>query len=304
MRAFAPLLLFLALALSARAATPAAPAAKQAPVVTLCEGLEAAAHRNGLPNPFFARLIWQESRFDPLAVSPKGAQGVAQFMPGTAADRGLADPFDTTRALDESAAYLKDLAARFGNLGLAAAAYNAGPRRVERWLAGKGALPDETISYVEIVTGHAAFEWRGPFPGQTNQDKTDKKDDDARKPPELAPEPGFSCLAFAGDAGRRRAPGVSIADEPGAPPPKAWATILVGSFNKAAVVAQWQIMRAKYAETLAPLTPSFRRRHLGGMPAKKYVVQIEADDRGTSTRLCRALEKEGGNCVVLRNVLR
>ena len=153
---------------------PATPATKPAPVATLCEALETAARRNGLPNAFFARLIWQESRFDPLAVSPKGAQGVAQFMPGTAADRGLADPFDTTRALDESAVYLKELREKFGNLGLAAAAYNAGPRRVARWLAGKGALPDETIGYVEIVTGHAAFEWRGPFSGET-------------KPPTLPP---------------------------------------------------------------------------------------------------------------------
>ena len=284
-------LLLIVIAAPAWAATPPAPAAKPAPVATLCEALDSAAHRNGLPNPFFARLIWQESRFDPLAVSPKGAQGVAQFMPGTAADRGLADPFDTARALDESAIYLKQLRERFGNLGLAAAAYNAGPNRVARWLAGKAALPDETIAYVAIVTGHAAYEWRGPFSAEA-------------KPPELAPEPGFSCLAFAGDAGRRRAPGVSVADEPGAPPPKPWAVILSASFSKAAVLAEWQITRAKFAETLAPLTPSFRRRHLGGLPAKKYTVQIEADDRSSSTRLCKQLETQGGNCVVLRNVLR
>ncbi len=290
------LLMLLALAAPARAETATAskaPAQKApAPVVTLCEALEAAARRNGLPNPFFARLIWQESRFDPMAVSPKGAQGVAQFMPGTAAERGLSDPFDTARALDESAAYLKDLNARFGNLGLAAAAYNGGPGRVGRWLAGKAYLADETIAYVEIVTGHAVTEWRGPFGKEV-------------QPPELPAEPGFSCVAFAGDAGRRRTPLVAAApDDPNAPPPKPWATILVGSFNRAAVLAQWQIMRAKYAETLAPLTPSFRRRHLGGMPAKKFVVQIETDDRAGSAKLCRSLEKQGGNCVVLRNLLR
>lgn len=285
---------------TATEAKPPAKPAASAPVVTLCEALEAASRRNGLPNAYFARLIWQESRFDPMAVSPKGAQGVAQFMPGTAAERGLANPFDTTRALDESAAYLKELNARFGNLGLAAAAYNAGPGRVGRWLAGHANLPAETIGYVEIVTGHTVFEWRGPF--------GDEAKGSVVKPPILDPEPGFSCLAFAGDAGRRRAPSYPMVavepEDPNAPRPKQWATILVGNFSKAAVVAQWQIMRAKFAETLGPLTPSFRRRHLGGMPAKKYVVQIETDDRAGSTRLCRQLEHEGGNCVVLRNLLR
>ncbi len=278
------LTLLLALAAPARADTPPKPTAAPA-TVTLCGALEAAARRNGLPNPFFTRLIWQESRFDPAAVSPAGAQGVAQFMPGTAAERGLADPFEPARALDESAAYLKELRARFGNLGLAAAAYNAGPTRVARWLAGAASLPAETIGYVVIVTGHPASEWR------------------AAGIPDLAPEPGFSCVAFAGDAGRRRAPAGEPYD-PNAPPPKAWAVILVASFNKAAVLAEWQIARAKYAETLGPLTPSIRRRHLGGLPAKKYLVQIESNDRGTSNRLCQRLQGEGGNCVVLRNLLR
>ena len=255
-----------------------------APVtVSLCTALEAAARRNDLPTAFFVRLIWQESRFDPAARSPAGAEGVAQFMPGTAAERGLADPFEPARALDESAAYLKELRQRFGNLGLAAAAYNAGPGRVGRWLAGTAGLPSETEGYVRIVTGRDALDWRVPAPAA------------------LTPEPGFTCLGFAGDAGRRRAP---PADDQGGPPPKAWAMILVGSFNKAALLAEWQIVRAKYAETLGPLTPSIRRRHFGGLPARKYVVQIEADTRSASTSLCKRLEGAGGNCVVLRNILR
>ncbi len=287
----------LAFAVSASAATPVPPGAPSpgavaAPstTVTLCGALEAASRRNDLPNSFFTRLIWQESRFDPTARSPAGAEGVAQFMPGTAAERGLADPFEPARALDESAAYLKELRARFGNLGLAAAAYNAGPGRLGRWLAGTASLPRETIDYVLIVTGRPVLDWRGPFLG-----------DD--KPPALAPEPGFSCVAFAGDAGRRLAP-LTPPDDPTAPPPKPWAMILVGAFSKAAVLAEWQIVRARHAETLGDLTPSVRRRHIGGMPAKKYIVQIESDDRKASTRLCQQLEGQGGNCVVLRNVLR
>ena len=259
--------------------------------VTLCGALQTAARRNDLPYAFFTRLIWQESRFDPAARSSAGAEGVAQFMPATAAERGLDNPFEPARALDESAAYLKELRQQFGNLGLAAAAYNAGPGRVGRWLAGTAGLPRETVDYVRIVTGREAADWRGPFLG-----------DD--KPPALAAEPGFSCVAFAGDAGRRLAPTAAPVLAANEPPPKPWAMILVGSFNKAAVLAEWQIMRARYAETLGPLAFSLRRRHFGGMPARKYVVQIESDSRAGSTRLCQRLETAGGNCVVLRNVLR
>jgi soluble lytic murein transglycosylase-like protein len=92
--------------------------------------VEDAAAENGLPVEFFARVIWQESRFNARAVSPKGASGIAQFMPQTASWHGLADPFDPIEALRHSAAYLRELRDRFGNLGLAAAAYNAGPGRV------------------------------------------------------------------------------------------------------------------------------------------------------------------------------
>jgi soluble lytic murein transglycosylase-like protein len=106
--------------------------------------LEQSAAENALPVEFFARVIWQESRFDAQAVSPKGAQGIAQFMPRTASWHGLVDPFDPIEALRHSAAYLHELLGRFGNLGLAAAAYNAGPERVSAWLTSHRALPAET----------------------------------------------------------------------------------------------------------------------------------------------------------------
>src|SRR6202048_1524701 len=108
---------------------------------TICNALAVAAAQNDLPADFFARLIWQESRFDPAAVSRAGAQGVAQFMPATANWRGLANPFDPLEAIAESAKLLRDLRREFGNLGLAAAAYNAGSGRVHDWLAGRRELP-------------------------------------------------------------------------------------------------------------------------------------------------------------------
>ena len=77
---------------------PATPSKGAASVASICDALAAAAGENDLPVDFFARLIWQESRFDPTAVSRAGAQGVAQFMPATANARGLADPFDPIEA--------------------------------------------------------------------------------------------------------------------------------------------------------------------------------------------------------------
>src|SRR3978361_1396316 len=118
-----------------------------------CLMVESAARAANLPLEFFARVIWQESRFQADAVGPvtrsgQRAQGVAQFMPGTASERRLLDPFDPVQALPKSAEFLNELRNQFGNLGLAAAAYNAGPRRVQDWLAGSGGMPQETRNYV------------------------------------------------------------------------------------------------------------------------------------------------------------
>jgi hypothetical protein len=127
----------------------------------ICAVIAREADRAGIPRDFFARLIFKESRFDPAAVSPAGAEGIAQFMPGTAAMRGLDDSFDVNKALPASAKYLGELKGRFGNLGLAAAAYNAGPRRVQDWIAKRGPLPRETRNYVLRITGRPAEEWIG-----------------------------------------------------------------------------------------------------------------------------------------------
>src|SRR4029077_17809368 len=124
---------------SAPAGQPATP--NNPPTVDdICRAVEEDAAANGLPVEFFARVIWQESRFNAQAVSRKGAQGIAQFMPATAGYRGLVDPFDPIEALKHSAGYLHDLQSQFGNLGLAAAGYNSGPAPVSAWVARPRAL--------------------------------------------------------------------------------------------------------------------------------------------------------------------
>ena len=124
-----------------------------------CHALRAAAEASEIPVAFFARLIWQESRFQSKEVSHAGAKGVAQFMPETAKEIGLDDPFDPFKALPASARLLSKLRDDFGNLGLAAAAYNAGSGRIQKWLARQSELPRETRDYVRIITGTKAEDW-------------------------------------------------------------------------------------------------------------------------------------------------
>jgi hypothetical protein len=126
----------------------------------LCNTLFTSAQNNDLPVPFFANLLWQESRLRADDVSKKGAQGIAQFMPKTAAETGLANPFDPMQAIPASARFLQRLRLQFGNLGFVAAAYNAGPRRVIEWLERRASLPRETRDYVVRVTGLTAKAWK------------------------------------------------------------------------------------------------------------------------------------------------
>ena len=130
-----------------------------APPTVICEAVKAAAEEHDIPIGFFVRLLWQESRFRSEEVSHAGAQGIAQFMPQTAVEMGLRDPFDPLQAIPASARFLRKLYNQFGNLGLAAAAYNAGGGRIEKWLSRRGPLPKETRAYVKIITGQKAEAW-------------------------------------------------------------------------------------------------------------------------------------------------
>jgi hypothetical protein len=141
-----------------------------------------------LPAPFFIRLLFQESGFKPGIVSHAGAQGIAQFMPETAASVGLRNPFDPLQAIPAAARFLRNLVDKFGNLGLAAAAYNAGPGRIHSWLAHKSSLPNETKGYVKIITGKPAESWKGT-----------KSADTATKLPAEAPCKNVVVVANAAD---------------------------------------------------------------------------------------------------------
>lgn len=110
----------------------------------------AAASKHGVPEDLFLRLVQQESGWNANAVSHKGATGLAQLMPGTAARLGV-DARDPRQNLDGGARYLRMMYDRFGTWRLALAAYNAGPEAVAKY----GGVPPyrETKNYVTIIHG-------------------------------------------------------------------------------------------------------------------------------------------------------
>ena len=262
--------------------------AKQTPFVDIvCPLMQHQAFLLGLPAMPFVRLIWKESRFNPNAVSPKGAQGIAQFMPGTAADRGLDDPFEPKSAIVHSADLLADLRNEFGNFGLAAAAYNAGAERVHAWLDGKSSLPAETIGYVYFVTGRDAEEWK--LPETTLPDSLQSPPDDVV------------------DSCRKLAPLVVRAvyeTEPltasGAWRP--WGIQVSTSFSKARALSTFARLKAHYASVLSSSEPFvLPERNLSRGRHSLYMVQIGADSRDQAGKLCDQLRSRGGACIVQKN---
>ena len=246
---------------------------------TMCDTLAAVAARHELPADFFIRLIWQESRFNPNAVSYKGAQGVAQFMPATARQRGLEDPFDPGQAIPKSAELLRDLNREFGNLGLAAAAYNAGSGRVRDWLAGNKPLPGETVAYVRLVTGRSAEEWAG------KQQKTGEASGAVRVP---CTQAGLTIPDQAGTVPLPRKP-VPI-----------WGAEVAGGPTQAKALARYREVQAKYPAILGAREPHFVVRGIvGDMGAVR--ARAVAETRADADKVCAALRAAAWTCDVMHN---
>jgi hypothetical protein len=255
----------------------ATPSNGAASVASICDALAAAAAENDLPVDFFARLIWQESRFDPRAVSRAGAQGVAQFMPATANERGLADPFDPIEAIAHSAKLLRDLRRELGNLGLAAAAYNAGPRRVRDWLAGRRGLPRETDAYVRIVTGQSPEHWARA----------------QAAPAELHFAHPLPCPQIASLVARSPAPVMKPLDP--------WGVQLVGSSSDATALAAYHHLQEKYARVLGGREPRVLHHGLARGSMGWARVHVGTESRASAEKLCSELRTAGASCTVLRN---
>jgi hypothetical protein len=260
----------------------------------MCLIIESAARSNDLPLEFFARVIWQESRFQAGAVGPvtrngQRAEGIAQFMPGTASERRLLDPFDPVQALPKSAEFLSELRSRFGNLGLAAAAYNAGPKRVQDWLAGSGYVPQETRNYVSAITGSSIDDWAKA--GNTDQMPGRPQTSSCR---ELIALLKRAPNRFVTQLEHR----VTLAAA------KPWGVQVAAGFNRDnALVMYARAMKGSNAATgiqddPGSITLLFRVRGTSSF----YQVRIGTDTRRKADDLCGRIRRTGGACLVKRNM--
>lgn len=258
----------------------------------MCLMIESAARAEDLPLEFFARVIWQESRFRSDAVGPvtrsgARAQGIAQFMPGTANERGLLDPFNPVQALPKSAEFLRELRDQFGNLGLAAAAYNAGPRRVQEWREGRGYLPAETRNYVMAITGSPVDDWVGT--GTTG------------KMPERIPTTGCRDLM----ALLQRAPNPFVTQlelhvKLGEARP--WGVQLAAGFNRDRALASYARVMKRLSSVIGDRDPNLLSSLLRSRGTHTfYQVRIGTDTRAAADDLCNQIRRAGQACLVLRN---
>ncbi|HVC51177.1 MAG TPA: lytic transglycosylase domain-containing protein [Stellaceae bacterium] len=257
-----------------------APQAHAGTVATsVCALVDSAARANHVPIGLLTRLIWAESRFRADVTSPQGAQGIAQFMPETAAARGLADPYDPEQAIPKAARLLVDLTRQFGNIGLAAAAYNAGSNRVAAWLAGSAGLPAQTRAYVLLLTGATVEEWRH---------------DRATAKATAGPGTDESCATVT--AALRSEEGVSGA--PLAP----WGVQLAGNFSKAIALASFARAARRYQAILGGIRPMIIGRVLRSRGTRRfYRIMIPEASRADADRTCAAIRSIGGACVALRS---
>lgn len=245
-----------------------------------CEALATAATTNDLPVDFFTRLIWHESRFKPDAVSSKGAQGIAQFMPRTARLSGLADPFNPFEAIAKSGQLLRELRREFGNLGLAAAAYNAGSGRVRDWIGRRRPLPLETRAYVRLVTGRSIEGWTG---GQTDPVEMPSAE------PVPCNLPGMTVSRSGPDLSPRRPETI-----------KPWGVQVVGGPTPAKALARYREWLPKYAAVVGDREPHVVAHGIAGQMGAA-LVRVGEETRAGADKLCAALRAAGTYCDVLRN---
>jgi len=277
---------------------PAAPAEEQKPGRTsyqdsICLMIESAARDHGLPVDFFARVIWRESRFQPDAIGPvtrsgQRAQGIAQFMPGTAAERRLLDPLNPVQALPKSAEFLQQLRGQFGNLGLAAAAYNAGPRRVREWLDGTGPMPQETRSYVLAITGLTVEDWRDARakPATKSEERSGSGCGELMALLKRAPNPFIDQL-------QQRVRLAAIAP---------WGVQLSAGFSRDAALSSYARVMRRFNAVLGERDPSILSSVLRSRGTRPfYQVRVGAETRALADALCGRIQRAGGACMVLRN---
>ncbi|MCZ0960565.1 lytic transglycosylase domain-containing protein [Paracoccus benzoatiresistens] len=249
----------------------------------VCMLIERNALERGLDPNFLARLLWKESRFEPGAISPVGALGIAQFMPGTAELYDLKDPFNPAQAIHKSAWYLRHLTDTFGNIGLAAVAYNGGENRAARFIGQNGGLPYETQDYVAAITGFEALRWRDnpPPPGELK----------LALDPDLDFRP--ACEKLAGERKLRE-----FMVQPKVSP---WGVIVASHPSQSGVSRQVSRLNRSLRPILGDKQVGYVRKRLSGMSRAVYTAQVGWDSKAEANRFCARFRQLGGRCIVLKN---
>ncbi|WP_394155223.1 lytic transglycosylase domain-containing protein [Loktanella salsilacus] len=252
-------------------------------VADACQAIDVFAQENGMDPAFFARLIWQESRFDPNALSPARARGIAQFIDSTADMRGLRDPYNPAEALEFSAQYLGDLIRRFGNPGLAAVAYNGGEARAAGLIAGKGGLARETVDYVQIITGLTAETWR----------------DNPPEEPDFRLQGDMPFRAACHDMAHNRS---YTQFKPPAPSYAPWGVQLAfgTTENQARAAFERRAQACRGALADKPLDLIFTRNRVSGRQGY-YMARVGAQTSRAANKLCNDIRRQGCTCAVYRN---
>jgi hypothetical protein len=186
---------------------------------------------------------------------------------------------------------LNELRTQFGNLGLAAAAYNAGPHRVRQWLVGRGHLPGETRAYVQAVTGHSVEDWAASRASAHADLSAGSK----------------PCSEIAGliSAGHVRVPAhlpasmssAPVLEQPVAAP---WGLQLIGDSSEVRALSAYRALQQRFPEILGDRNPLVLRTPAKG-PASWYRVRVAETTLQRANELCARLLSAGASCLVQRN---
>ena len=191
------------------------------------------------------------------------------------------------QALPKSAEFLSELRSQFGNLGLAAAAYNAGPRRVQEWLAGSGPMPQETRNYVAAITGRSVDDWAAAG----NRGKM------------LDRAPRASCrelMALLREAPNSFVSGLEQHVKLAAA--KLWGVQLAAGFERNKALAMYARAMKRLRPVIGDQDPSLLSSLMRARGTHVfYQVRIGADTRPAADDLCNRIRGAGGACFVLRN---
>ncbi len=248
-----------------------------------CYAMEVFTKRHGLDPHFFARLIWQESRFDPHARSPVGAEGIAQFMPYTAKRRGLHDSYNPAEALEHSAQYLAEMAGKYGSLGMAAVGYNGGEGRAQGLIDGSGGLMQETVDYVRIITGVPHQNWlEEPLPA-----------------PDLRLSKSLPFGAACRDLAQNRR---MTKLKPVKPAIEKWGIQLAFGVSKSAARKKFKAQTRACKSLIKGQTPDLvYAKSRASLKGGYYMARLGRGSRDQAWRDCSKMKKAGCRCAVYKN---